>query len=403
VGATQSSAPYPFNDPKYQDLVKEVQGENAKSSGMFETESAGSKLTAKLKQATAAVGDALAIKPEVTPAYDPVSLASKPKQVTPSLYYQAARLNEQNGQSENAIAQYQRALAVDEHHLPSLLGLARLYDRNGNFDLAVQWYRKTIEVAPDNAMAHNDLALCLARHDRTDEALQELRKAIALEPKHKLYRNNLATILVDSGQTEAALAELAAVHPPATASYNVAFLLARTGRDAEARPYLYRAVQLDPSMKVADELLQTIDARTNAPAMTARRVENTVVDRQPVVAQPVGGARPSVAPVPTSEIRRTPPTGPGSEQPAVAPPVTGLLDSQGSFDQPAAQFPASPLSGSSQQMQYPIRKMSGYCVDDPAEPLPVPADLDKLAPVQQEPALEPAADRPKRVQRSVSG
>ena len=76
VGATQSSAPYPFNDPKYQELVKEVQGENAKSSGMFETESAGSKLTAKLKQATAAVGDALAIKPEVTPAYDPVSLGT---------------------------------------------------------------------------------------------------------------------------------------------------------------------------------------------------------------------------------------------------------------------------------------------------------------------------------------
>jgi Flp pilus assembly protein TadD len=396
-GLSQSNSTYPFNDPKYQSLVNEVQGENAKSSGMFATESTTSKITSKLKDATAAVGSALTLKPRITPAKDPISLASSPDQVTPNLYYQAARLAEHNKSPGEAIRQYNEALKVDQDHLPSLIGLARLYDRNGQFELAVEAYRKSISVAPDNAMAHNDLALCLARNGKNPEALSELRRATELEPTRKLYRNNLATILVDNGQFDAALAEMNAVHPPATAHYNVAFLLVRSGRETEARPYLYRAAQLDPSMQVAVDLMQQIDARTNA-AATAQRTPNQVGDQQPAVPARMVNAQPvSTSPPPAHDVqsplhlRRVPPTAAGTPTTPSPPPVLGM---------PSPSLPpANPVTGEGYQMQFPVRKMSGYTVDDPTEPLPLPADLETLQPSKEEPQLEPA----ERVRRSVSG
>lgn len=404
-GLSQSTSTYPFNDPKYQNLVNDIQGENAKSSGMFETESATSKITSKLKGATAAVGSAFTFKPKVTPAKDPISLASSPEHVTPNLYYQAARLAEHNNSPGDAVRQYNQALKVDPDHLPSLIGLARLYDRNGKSDLAVEAYRKTISVAPDNAMAHNDLALCFARNSRKSEAVSELRKAIELEPSRKLYRNNLATILVDTGQFDAALAEMNAVHPPATAHYNLAFLLVRSGRESEARPYLHRAAQLDPSMQVAVDLMQQIDTRMNGATATAQRTQRQVGDQQPeapartVEAQPV-----STSPPPTDDVqspmhlRRIPPTAAGTTTTRLAPPVLGMP-----LPSAAGPSPAGSSMGDGYQMQFPVRKMSGYTVDDPAEPLPLPEDLETLKPSKEEPQLEPATDQPARVRRTVSG
>jgi tetratricopeptide (TPR) repeat protein len=407
MGMSQSTAPYPFNDPKYQDLVSQVQGENAKSSGMFETESNTSKITSKLKEATAAVGGALTFKPKVNAAGDPVSLASRPDQITPELYYQAARLAEHNGNSENAVKQYQQALQVDDEHVPSLIGLARLYDRKGEFNSAVKWYRKTIEVAPDNSMAHNDLALCLSRNKNNQEAVAELRKAIALEPSRKLYRNNLATILVGDGQPQVALAELNAVHPPATANYNVAFLLANAGRDAEARQYVYRATQIDPSMQVAVDLLQSIDARMIARTETAQRVQRRVDDQpmagtsRPVNAQPVSNPHASVDQVQSPDhLRRVPPTGMSTQPPTSPPPVMGMPPAESPNPPRTSQFPAA---NGGYQMQYPVRRMSGYTVDDSAESLPTPELLDPLKPSDEEPVLEPAMDSKPRVHHRVNG
>jgi hypothetical protein len=47
--------------------------------------------------------------------------------------------------------------------------------------------------------------------------------------------------------------------------------------------------------------------------------------------------------------------------------------------------------------------VSGYRVDDPAETLPIPADLETLKPSKEEPVLEPATDVKTPVRHRVSG
>ncbi len=413
LGLGQSNAPYPFNDPKYQELVNQTSGENAKT-GMFDS-STSSSITSKLKDATAAVGSALTLKPKVIPANDPVALSSKPGKLSADLYYQAARVAENNGKTDQAIVKYAQALQVEEDHLPSLIGLARLYDRKGDFESAITAYRKTTELVPDNAMARNDLGLCFARQGRNAEALAELRKAIELEPSRKLYRNNLATVLVDMGDVNAALAEMNAVHPPAIAQYNLAYLLVKSGHEMEARPYLYQASQLDPSMTVAVDLLRQIDSRLNpAATATAQRIQYRMDDQQAspqpssVYAQPVGSTRlPATAasvyaPV---DLRRVPPTN-GETSTTARPPAAELRGPVPS-EQPgvprANQIPAMPAPNDGGQLQFPVRTMSGYVVDEEAQRLPMPEDLEPLKPATQQPHLLPAAKATVPVHRTIEG
>ena len=192
------------------------------------------KFSGAVKKASATVASALTIKPKVHKAPDPLALDNMPKKIGVDLCYQAGRLAEANGNPAAAIKQYERGLADQPKHLPTLISLARLYDRQDEFDKADKLYRRAIEAEPQNAMAHNDLGLCLARHNQAEPALAELRQAVKLEPNRKLYRNNLATVLVDLKRIDEAWSELSAAHPAAVAHYNLGYLLYHAGNKPRA-------------------------------------------------------------------------------------------------------------------------------------------------------------------------
>lgn len=321
-----------------------------------------------LKKAGSSVTEALSVKPKVIPADDPISLSSKPQEISSDVYYQAGRLAEHNGKMSLAAKEYGRAIEVNPDDVRALISLARLHDRQEQFDQAVKLYQRAASVAPENAMVHNDLGLCFARQHKDTESIKQLQRAVEIEPQRKLYRNNLATVLVDLGRMDQAWQHLAAVHSTAIANYNMGYLLNRTGRKQEARERFAMAWQADPSLNQAKSMLDELDG---AKARTENVARRTPATRHRVIARPVSSSQPAVTaagPVqPVSSppsLRRTPPPSAGSEAslPKGEPPVKLELPvplTKQIPQEPVVKPATEPLPQPT-NLKFPIRTVAAY-------------------------------------------
>jgi tetratricopeptide (TPR) repeat protein len=237
-------------------------------SGPQET-SFSSDVNGAVNSAWAKTKSAFTIEPKVVHAPDPLSLNSPVGEMGADVYFATARLHESQGNLARADELYRKALEISPNDLTLLVHCARMHDRAGNFDRAEETYRRAIAAHPREAAAYNDLALCLARRNRLTESADFLRKAVQLQGDSVLYRNNLATVLAEMGRTDEALTHLTAAHGPAVANYNLGYLLHKSGRSQEATACLRRALEIDPQMAPAEQLLASIAGRNGVQLVNA--------------------------------------------------------------------------------------------------------------------------------------
>ena len=197
----------------------------------------------------------------MVPAADPLSLASQPQHVGADLHFSAAQVYESQGNLVAAMTYYQKALQVDPNDYQTLLSCGRLHDRQGEFRQAEAYYQRAIASQPGNPSAWNDLGMCYARNGDPESALTALGNAAAAQPLDPLYRNNLAAVLVDLQRYDEALRHLAAVHAASVAHYNLGFLLAERHQTARARQEFAAALQFDPNMIGARNMLARLDGQ----------------------------------------------------------------------------------------------------------------------------------------------
>ena len=193
------------------------------------------------------------------PEDDPLSLDTRPKQLSAELYLQIAHMHEAKGDFAGAIKQYDEALKAAPNNTNILVELGRAHDRNGDMPKAIATYQQAIKADARCALAHNDLGLCYARQNDLVRARESLSKAVALTPTSKLYRNNLATVLVNSRQYNDAYEQLAAVHTPAVAQYNLGILANRRGDKTEAMSRFQQAASLDPNLAQARNMIDKLN------------------------------------------------------------------------------------------------------------------------------------------------
>ncbi len=158
-------------------------------------------------------------------------------------------------QSINA---FRKALELEPRNRVVLVSYARMKHRSGDVEGAKILYKQVLQYYPQDPTTLNDLALCYARKGQYPEALQYLQAAVDASPKNKRYRNNLATLLVESGQPQPAYDLLAQTFGAPIAHYNLGWLLQRQGKTEEAVSHLQQALQLDPSLSPAVQLLDEI-------------------------------------------------------------------------------------------------------------------------------------------------
>ncbi|MEZ6078676.1 MAG: tetratricopeptide repeat protein [Pirellulaceae bacterium] len=159
--------------------------------------------------------------------------------------------------------QYRQGRSTSLSNLPDSLGPeiwvtnGQLYESQSKYAKAQENYTKALTVEPTNQAAllsmarlhvrqqqyaeaeqmfvkalagnpqadvYNELASILQKQGRMAEAQSAVQQAIAAEPSSQRFRNNLAGMLVASGRSDEAVQQLSQVFPPAIASYNVAYL-----------------------------------------------------------------------------------------------------------------------------------------------------------------------------------
>jgi tetratricopeptide (TPR) repeat protein len=160
-----------------------------------------------------------------------------------------------NGQTDGALAHYQKALEINPLYAEANNNLGLLLSDKGRPDEAIRHFQKALEIKPDYGGARFNLALLLAKTGRADEAVAQYHKALELNPNHAKTHNNLGLLLAGMGRADEAMAhyrKALELNPvSAETHYNAALLLANRGKTGDALAHIQKALKLSPDLAQA--------------------------------------------------------------------------------------------------------------------------------------------------------
>jgi Flp pilus assembly protein TadD len=142
------------------------------------------------------------------------------------------------GKTDEAITLFKKAISVNPGYSDSYFNLGTAYDSQGDYPAAVAQYTKALELNPMNLEAHVNLGNILAHSGSYEEALKHYRTVLSVNPLQIEARVNLATSLLKLGDRQAAIEqylEAIRIKPDyAIAHGNLAVIYYYVGRYADA-------------------------------------------------------------------------------------------------------------------------------------------------------------------------
>src|SRR5207237_1528520 len=154
------------------------------------------------------------------------------------------------GQLDQAIAHYRRAINIWPDYVEAHYNLGGAYIEKGEFDQALAEYRRAIEIRPDEADSHNNYGSALRELKQFDQAEAEYKRALSLRPQYLDARLNLGSLLLQRGRTAEAIANLETARRlqpnDAATRVTLAFALIKNGQAMQAVAELNRWLQLTP-------------------------------------------------------------------------------------------------------------------------------------------------------------
>jgi predicted Zn-dependent protease len=171
-------------------------------------------------------------------------------------------------------------------HVPALLLRGKLLDYQRQSDAAAEDLRRAVELAPDNPAAHAELAGVLNHLGRTREAIYHYELARRSRPADPAVLLGLARALADDAEVDEAehrLDDLLAAEPDAAdALVERGRLTHRQGHEAEAEPFLARAVRVAPWHRAGQRIylavLNDLGRKEEASRVEAKLAELTAED-----------------------------------------------------------------------------------------------------------------------------
>jgi tetratricopeptide (TPR) repeat protein len=149
---------------------------------------------------------------------------------------------ENAGNIEQAIAEYQEALAQDPKLVQAHANLISLYARAGEPEKAEEAYRATVAINPNLPQSHYDYGVSLVSRGRLLEAEAAFRKALDSSPHYAEAHSNLGAMLERRGKfAEAAREYQAAIEDKPNfrqAHYQLGHLLLAQKKTTEAITHL---------------------------------------------------------------------------------------------------------------------------------------------------------------------
>ena len=187
-----------------------------------------------------------------------------------------------------AAAQFERALAHDPAHVPSLLGLGRVLIRLEQPLRAIETLQAAARHDPRNAESHALLAHVWQAQQMPERALEAATAAVRLAPEEPAYRVQRAALLVQRGRAQEAVEDYLAarMRRPRDAALldGLAAAYARLGRGADVVAKLEEAVAAQPDNGALWHRLGQAYLAVNQPAAAVRALVHAVA-RAPAPAQ----------------------------------------------------------------------------------------------------------------------
>ena len=103
------------------------------------------------------------------------------------------------GRPDDALASYERVLALRPDIAAAHYNIANILAQRGDLEQAAARYRQAIAIKPDLAEAHNNLGNIFKELGRPEEATAHYRHALSLKPDYVTACDNLARNLLAAG------------------------------------------------------------------------------------------------------------------------------------------------------------------------------------------------------------
>ncbi len=112
----------------------------------------------------------------------------------------------EDGKLSEAIAEHERALALNPKLTQANINLIQLYGRAGQADKAEQQYRTLVAVNPNLAESHYNYGVLLTGLGRLAEATQAFQRSLTLNPHHAESHHNYGVLIEREGKLDEAAA-----------------------------------------------------------------------------------------------------------------------------------------------------------------------------------------------------
>jgi tetratricopeptide (TPR) repeat protein len=165
---------------------------------------------------------------------------------------------------------YQKALEIEPKNVLAYASLARLYVVLDDRERAMRTYERAIELGPREAALYYELGMLHGRHKEWPAAVQHLSKAVGLEPENRLYARSLGFCQARAGHYEEGFTTLARIDGEAVAHYSIARMLHHVKEKDLCRKHLQLALQIQPDLEAAREMLAGLKAEETSKQPASR-------------------------------------------------------------------------------------------------------------------------------------
>jgi tetratricopeptide (TPR) repeat protein len=180
----------------------------------------------------------------------------------PNAWNNLGILSAREGNTDEAIGFFQKALAINPDHAVALQNLGNAYRQKKDWDAAKKTLQHALALNPDDAEANYGLGMVYAQLNDTGHAYEYLQKALAARPAYPDALNNLGILCLRTGRPDEAKKSFAAsiqVAPAFEQAYlNLARMYAIEGDKANARATLLELLKVHPDQVQARKELEEL-------------------------------------------------------------------------------------------------------------------------------------------------
>jgi Tfp pilus assembly protein PilF len=124
----------------------------------------------------------------------------------PLAYTNLGSVYQKRGQLQDAMANFDRAIALDPNDYMAYINRGVIFDKVGAFGTALESFNTAVALNPSEFTAYYNRGITYDKMGRTAEAIRDFERAVILKPNEYRAHNNLGILYTKSGQYDRAAA-----------------------------------------------------------------------------------------------------------------------------------------------------------------------------------------------------